>query len=874
MNPIRSIFLLLPALLVWPTLPRTAAHPIPPGYAASDDAQSASAAPAALSGTVQDPSGAVIAHATVVLQPSGQAEPLRSETDSSGSFRFEKLPSGSYILTVSAADFKDAVSSVTIGAKRSSPLRITLALASQLETVTVGGDDSSPQVTTDAAQNQSANTFERAALDRVPVFDQDYVTTLSRFLSDDAVATSGVSLVVNGIEANGPGVTPSAVGEVKINQNPYSALFANPGRARLEISTKPGTPDFHGAVNFMARDAIFDAANAFAVQKPPESRQYYEGSLTGPLSHDKKTTFLLSLQDDLDHQQNFVDAIGLSGPIHENVPDPSHHFFGQVRVFHELANGDLFWISYSNEDTSIKNYGVGGTILPEAAYDGSFDENEINVSYRHAFSTAWANQLRFLVGQNNQLRTSVTNAPQIVVSGAFTGGGSQSDTRRTEYHFDGTDIVTYSNGKHLLNFGVDIPDISRRGADDFTNQLGVYTFADLAAYQAGTPSTVTIQQGDGHVVFVEKVVSGFIEDSIRVSPGFSVTAGLRYYHQNYFHDDPDNFAPRFSFAWAPEPKSKTVLRGGAGLFYDRTGPRPIADLLHFNGVNLLRFIIGNPSNPVTPAELAATPTSIVTLDHRLHIPYRVQYGFSIERQVTAKSTFSAGYVGSRGIDLFRSIDANAPLPPFAARPDTALGQNREIQSDGYQKSNALELTFRGRPSKFFSGQVQYTLSKTYNNTSGITFFPGYSYDPAADWARSDNDRRHKFDLLGSTHFTELFTLGAALSLYSGKPVNVTTGADNNSDGIVNDRPLGYARNTLHGPGMVNLDLNLSHDFSFSKKSDKQKDASTLTVSFNSFNVFNHPNYITYVGVLGSPQFGLPNLANPPRRTQLNLEFKF
>ena len=874
MNPIRSIFLLLPALLVWPTLPRTAAPPIPPGYAASDDAQSASAAPAALSGTVQDPSGAVISHATVVLQPSGEAEPLRSETDSSGNFRFEKLPSGSYILTVSAADFKDAVTSVTIGAKRSSPLRITLALASQLETVTVGGDDSSPQVTTDPAQNQSANTFERAALDRVPVFDQDYVTTLSRFLSDDAVATSGVSLVVNGIEANGAGVTPSAVGEVKINQNPYSALFANPGRARLEISTKPGTPDFHGAVNFMARDAIFDAANTFAVQKPPESRQYYEGSLTGPLSHDKKTTFLLSLQDDLDHQQNFVDAIGLSGPIHENVPDPSHHFFGQVRVFHELANGDLFWISYSNENSSIKNYGVGGTVLPEAAYDGSFDENEINVSYRHAFSTAWANQLRFLVGQNNQVRTSVTNAPQIVVSGAFTGGGSQSDTRRTEHHFDGTDIVTYSNGKHLLNFGVDIPDISRRGADDFTNQLGVYTFADLAAYQAKTPSTVTIQQGDGHVVFVEKVVSGFIEDSIRVSPGFSVTAGLRYYHQNYFHDDPDNFAPRLSFAWAPEPKSKTVLRGGAGLFYDRTGPRPIADLLHFNGVNLLRFIIGNPSYPVTPAELAATPTSIITLDPRLHIPYRVQYGFSIERQVTAKSTFSVGYVGSRGIDLFRSIDANAPLPPFAARPDTALGQNREIQSDGYQKSNAIELTFRGRPSKFFSGQVQYTLSKTYNNTSGITFFPGYSYDPAADWARSDNDRRHKFDLLGSTHFTELFTLGAALSLYSGKPVNVTTGADNNGDGIVNDRPLGYARNTLHGPGMVNLDLNLSHDFPLSKKSDKQKDASTLTVSLNSFNVFNHPNYITYVGVLGSPQFGLPNLANPPRRTQLNLEFKF
>jgi len=634
------------------------------------------------------------------------------------------------------------------------------------------------------------------------------------------------------------------------------------------------------------------------VQKPTESRQYYEGSLTGPLSHDKKTTFLLSLDRDLDNQQAIVNAIGLVGglqlPIHENVPAPMHHFFGEGRVFHELANGDLFWISYSYENTSYKNQNVGGTVLPEAGYNSLTVENEINISYRHTFSTAWINQLRFLVGENDQPRTSVTVAPQVIVSGAFTGGGAQADSRRTEYHFDGADIVSYIHGTHLLTLGVDIPDISRRGADDFTNQLGTYTFASLAAYQANTPSTVTIQQGNGHLVFLEKVFAGFLEDSIRVNPKLSVTAGVRYYWQNYFHDDANNFAPRFGFALAPFSKGKTVLRGGAGFFYDRSGPRPIADLLHFDGMNLLRFIVNNPDFPVTGAQLEATPTSIVTLDPRLHIPYRIQYGLAIERQVTAKSTFSAGYVGSRGISLFRSVDANAPLPPLANRPDRTVGQIREIQSGGYQKSNALEVTFRGQPARFFSGQIQYTLSKTYNNTSGITYFPDNSYDAAADWARSDNDRRHKFDLLGSTHFTKLFTLGAALSLYSGKPVNVITGADNNGDGVVNDRPAGFARNTLHGPGLANLDLSFSHDFVLSQhkespskavstakagqkqidKPNKSKDLPTLTVSVNSFNVFNHPNYVTYVGVLGSPFFGQPVSANPARRTQLNLEFKF
>jgi hypothetical protein len=205
------------------------------------------------------------------------------------------------------------------------------------------------------------------------------------------------------------------------------------------------------------------------------------------------------------------------------------------------------------------------------------------------------------------------------------------------------------------------------------------------------------------------------------------------------------------------------------------------------------------------------------------------------------------------------------------RPNPALGQDRQIQSEGYLIGNALELTFRGKLSKYFSGQIQYTLSRTYNNTSGITFFPANSYNAAADWGRSDNDRLHKFDLLASSQPTRFFTLGAALSLYAGKPVTITTGADDNHDGIINDRPAGVGRNTMPGPGTINLDLNLSHDFPLSKKKEEAK---VLTVSLNSFNVLNHPNYLTYVGTITSPLFGRPVAAQPPRRMQLDVQFKF
>jgi len=261
-------------------------------------------------------------------------------------------------------------------------------------------------VSTETSENQNNNAIDRDALDRVPVFDQDYITTMSRFLDDSATGTNGITLVVNGIEANGPGVTPSALQEVKINNNPYSARFSRPGRARLEIITKGGTPDYHGSLNFMFRDSVFDASNAFAtLGKPPERREYFEGSVTGPIRHSKHTSFLLSLDEDLLDQQAIMDAGAISaaeadgfGPFTQSVSNPTHHFFGSGRIFHDLANGDQFWIGYSYEHRSSENSNVGGTILPSAATDTHFLEHEINVSYLHQFSPHWLNQARFLVG--------------------------------------------------------------------------------------------------------------------------------------------------------------------------------------------------------------------------------------------------------------------------------------------------------------------------------------------------------------------------------------------------------------------------------------------------------------------------------------------
>ena len=834
-----------------------------------------------ISGVVLDPSGAAISHAQVRLLGSGD-EPLENTvTDASGTFHFDNCPPRKYLLEFQAEGFRSTLIATTV-TKRPLPLiRVSMQISIQSESVTVATGANIPLVSTETAENQNANTIDRDALDRIPVFDQDYISAISRFLDDNAIGTNGVTLVVNGIEANGPGVTPSAIQEVRINNNPYSARFSRPGRARLEIVTKSGSSKYHGSLNFMVRNSVFDATNAFALVKPPESRQYYEGSVTGPMGSSKGTSFLLSFDDDILDQQAIIDPTAISaaeslgfGPTAQTLPNPTHHLFGSGRVFHDLSNGDQFWIGYSYEHRSSENQNVGGLTLPSAATDTHFLEHEVNVSHLHQISPHWLNQLRFLVGHFDNSVASVSQDAQVSISGLFTAGGAQADSRRTEYHFDGTDFLTYANSKQQISFGIDVPDISRRGLDDFTTRAGIYTFASDTDFSAGTPSTFVIQSGQGHIAFLEKILCGFFEDNIRLLPNFSIYVGMRCYWQNYFHDDPNNFAPRISFAYAPTAKSKTVIRGGGGVFYDRTGPSPIGDLLHFNGVNLLRFIVDSPlaSYPMNPAVLAQVPTSLVTLDPATHIPYSVQYSMGVEHQVTSRTTLSAVYVGNRGIGSFRSIDANAPVLVGGTwpRPNPLFGQVREMQSKGYLKGNALELTFRGKLSKYFSGQAQYTLSRTDNNSSGITFFPANSYDAAADWGRSDNDRLHKFDLLASTQPTRFFTFGVALSLYAGKPVDITTGGDDNHDGILNDRPVATARNTMNGPGLIDLDLNLSHDFPLSRN----KEAKVLSVALNSFNVLNHPNYVTYIGTISSPLFGSPAAAQPPRRMQLDVRFKF
>ena len=749
-----------------------------------------------------------------------------------------------------------------------------LTVAEVQQEVTVS--ENPAQVSTEAASNQDVASVDRQLLDTLPSLGQNYIGAMSGFLNAGAAGTGGASLIVDGMEAVKAGVSASGIQEVRINNNPYSADYARPGRARIEIITKPGGAQYHGTFNFLFRDYRLNARDPFALARPPEQRRIYEGNLIGPIGNGKKTVFVVTANREEDDLQAVVFATGLQGDIRENFPNPARNTEFSGRISHQVTDKSTFAAFYSFQDRTIKNVGVGGFNLPEVATNTRFREDIARFSHSWIISPKLVNQTQVLLGRYFAPTDSVRQAQRIVVQEAFTGGGAQADFKRTEEHWTLSQVLTYSAGKHVVKAGVQVPDFSRRGIDDRTNRLGTFFFSSLADYQQARPFAFVQQQGRTKVIFWEVVLGAFVQDEIRVRPDLSVAIGLRYDWQNYFHEDSNNLNPRLSIAWAADKARKTVVRTGFGFFYDRTGPGPISDLLRFDGARLRRYVITNPGFPnplATGASLAAQPNSVVRLAPDTVIPFIAQYSVGVERQLQKTLALTLNYIGTRGVNSFRSRDVNAPLPPlFAARPDPNFTVIRQIESTGRMTGHSLEVGLRGNVTRYFNGMVQYVFGRAWNDTNGINAFPANSFDLTGEWGRADFDVRHRFNLLGTVKAGKLFNLGMNLALNTGAPYTLTTGRDNNRDSQTLDRPADVGRNTLEGPGFVQLDLRWSRDFHLSKA--KKEKGPTVTFAADAFNVFNRVNFAGYIGNLSSPFFGNAVAARPVRRLQSSLRFTF
>ncbi len=829
-------------------------------------ASRATAQSRAITGVVVDPTGAVLPASRVELVD-GTRLVQSVERDAVGAFAFDAVRPGRYVLRASLDGFDTQTVAVVVGTRPVRPVRVMLPLAGVHQEVTVTGGAAS--VTTAAAANADALTVTAAALDSLPIFDDDAVATVSRFLDIGSIGTSGVTILVNGMEVNSLNVSTSAIQQIKINQDPYSAAFSRPGRGRIDVITKPGSQEYHGSANAIFRDSQLDARNAFATERPPEQRRIGDGFLGGPVGDGKNTSFMLSMKADSEDRQAIVFALGPQGDIRDAVAQPYRHLLATVGVTHQRGSSTISIRPSYEEERDTR--GAGGTTLGSAATMYYHRETTITYNQQTVLRPTLLNQFQVLVGQELEPTTSVSAARGLVVNGAFTGGGAQVDLRRTELHLQLSENLAVTRGTHFVQLGFQVPDWSRRGFYDRSGFGGTYYFSDLGTYASGRPYAFVQQRGNGDVVWLEKVLGMYVNDDWQVGSRATLSAGLRYDWSNYFADH-DNVAPRFSFAVKPTGGDATVLRGGAGLFYDKVGPFPVVDVLDFRPGGLQRLVITDPSfpDPFQSTTASSVPPSTALFAPGIQVPWTLQYSGGVEHQLRKSTAVSVMYYGSEG-RLLRSRDINAPAPPtYVARPDPDLGVVRQIDAGARLRTDSLQVTARGRVGRVFSGQLQYALSRTMNDSGGVNWYPANDYDLTGEWARADFDRRHRLIAFGTLTPARRTTIGAALTVQSGLPYSELLGADLFNNGRGNARPSGVARNTLEGAGSAVLDLRIARDFSFGTAAA----ARTVTIGLDGFNAFNTVAYTTYVGTITSALFRQPVAAQAPRELQLSARIKF
>ena len=273
-------------------------------------------------------------------------------------------------------------------------------------------------------------------------------------------------------------------------------------------------------------------------------------------------------------------------------------------------------------------------------------------------------------------------------------------------------------------------------------------------------------------------------------------------------------------------------------------------------------------------DIADAPVARVEFDPHSRMPYQIQYGLSIERQLGEKATAVVSVYSMRDVGAFRSIDINAPTAEsgYTERPDPAYGRVREMQSEGFLEGSGLDVSYRGRLNKYFTGFGRYTWSHYESNTDGIGFFPENQLNPDAEWANASFDRRQRLSMYAMIHPDGVLNLSAGIFANSGRPWSVLTGTDPYGTDLFNGRPADTPRNTENLPSYVDLDLRWGHDFAITPSKDE--DAPRLGFSAGAFNILNHPSAASIDQVETSSAFGQVTSVNPPRRIQLGMRFEF
>lgn len=532
------------------------------------------------------------------------------------------------------------------------------------------------------------------------------------------------------------------------------------------------------------------------------------------------------------------------------------------------------------------------------------------------------------------------NGAYINITGvANIGYNPLAATQNTEQSSQLVDNLTWTHGRNTVKAGVDYEhtgfDLWKAENRSFTfgglaaangrpavSPLNQYLDAlqGLIDPAYGSPYTYTQLAWDGgnpklNIGF--NFVNFFVQDEFRLSPRITLNAGLRYESilfptldpnapyplSRKVNDDRKDFAPRLALNWRLTNDSKTVLRAAWGLFYDVPPLSIFYTAAQVNGDRFLSYQIagGAPGAPVFPnipsagLSSAVVPPSINAFAPGYRNTYQEQANLQIQRDLGWQTLLTAGYnfaaerhgLYSENINLGTPVGTLADGRPVYGGPrvNPAFNQINLIESGGNTDYNGMFVNIKKNLSSGFLVDVTWTWSHALANTLGEGGAPEDPSNLQRDYGNADNDVRHYVvgQALYEPHLTSRglrwingFEISSMMFYNSGYPINVTSGIDLNKDGVLNDRPLFVARNSMRGPSILQVDARLQRSFLVREKFN-------LIGSFEAENLLNstNPDCSTFSGctyavvsTANAIDFGRIIAARTARNVQLGIKVIF
>jgi hypothetical protein len=535
-----------------------------------------------------------------------------------------------------------------------------------------------------------------------------------------------------------------AVEEVQIITNQFSAEYGRASGGRVNLRTRAGSNRFHGRAFYFFRDEALNANtffnNARGLPRLP-LQQHNPGFTVGGRVFPKRTFFFTSYDYDTTLDSTLIDTLvpvaanplftlpqptTLAGrrterasnaanapadlaPFVAAVSTPQRNHALTARVDHnftETHNGA--WLFQLGRSKNLRQFG-GGSRLAESLQGRTRDTDALAYTDNFVLGARAVNQLRAQVSRLAPALKADAATPRPVVlvaindplssddpfnrSGTLVAGSANagaSDRRETRAQLQ--DTLTLLRGSHTLKVGGDFQ-LIRSAFADLTDATGTFSFTSAGDFLANAPSR--FRQRFQTESRQRNVYTGvFLQDEWRARPNLVVSFGLRHDDETIIRDR-NNFAPRLAAAYDPFGTGNTVVRLGAGVFYNRALLRTVDDFtlgrnrLVFD-TNDLRdaatgraltdaqrraFIASHLRFPETldaasplVRQFAASQTDFTRrLDPSLRVPESYQTNVGFERELARGFVFEANYTFNRGIHLWREFNANAPRLPRGYR---------------------------------------------------------------------------------------------------------------------------------------------------------------------------------------------------------------